>query len=235
MLRLSARKSYLFTRAATGVLVLLGAAWFLLSRPARFGPKASLPANRPPAGAVSPTVGQPGATATGREAEAQAAGAHFAEQLFWRGALFSELNPQTWAESYPAVYRDVQADREYAARFVEAAGRRENSLVKATLGDPPLVVDEANRAVLSAQVSGPVGRAIRQGLREPGSYRHDAADQSRPRPCYHRGRWCWKVDRFWYRSRNTFGLDVKDCVAAVVAKDDPYHEYKVVTLEEAAF
>ncbi|HEY0789913.1 MAG TPA: hypothetical protein VGD78_02505 [Chthoniobacterales bacterium] len=187
-----------------------------------------------PSGAVFPTARAPGAPGLGRDAEAEAAGVRFAETLFWRGMLFTELKTQTWADSYPAVYRNVQADPGYAARFVEAARRRESALVKAALGDPPLIVDATHRAVLSAQVSGPVGRAIQQGLREPASYRHDAADQSPPRPCYHGDRWCWKVDRFWYRSRNTFGLDVKDCVAAVVAKDDPYHEYKVVTLEAAA-
>jgi len=226
------RKSYLKPVAAG--LVLLAAGWWGL----RLTRLATVRPNSPVAAAIqsrpssSPAEKNP---SDRRDAEAKAAGVRFAEQLFWRGTLFSELNQKVWAESYPAVYHESQADPEYAARFAEAARIRESELVRATLGDPPLIADGASGRVLSAQVSGPVGRAICQGLREPTSYRYDAQGQSRPRPYYHQHRWCWKVDRFWYRSRNTFGRDVKDCVAAVVAKDDPYHEYKVLILEEAVF
>ena len=163
-------------------------------------------------------------------------GRRFAKRLFAAGALFSELTATAWAKSYPALHRKINSDPRYAAKFREGARAGQEESVKETLGPPPLVDDGGAAPVLSAQVSGPVGRAIQRGLNAPASYRHDdARDASRPRPCYYRNRWCWKIDRFWYRARNVFGGEVKECVAALVARDDPYHEYKVLSLQEATF
>lgn len=161
-------------------------------------------------------------------------GWRFSERLFLSGSLFSELNPKAGAQSYPTVYRKIDSDPRYAAKFYEGARSAESELVRKTLGEPPMV-DGGSGPVLSAQVAGPVGHAIQQGLNEPGSYRHDARDSSRPRPCYFQHQWCWKIDKFWYRSRSAVGGYVKDCIAAVVVKESPYCEYRVVTLQEAKF
>ncbi|MBV9488615.1 MAG: hypothetical protein JO069_02675 [Verrucomicrobia bacterium] len=192
------------------------------------------PTSSPATGAITAPKPEPNPS-SGATPSAFAEGRQFAEELFAAGLLFSELNAKTWSKTYPAVYRKVSSNRQYAAKFTEGARAGQDELVKATLGEAPLI-NGANGPVLSAQVSGPVSRAIKRGLNDPASYRHDdARDYSRPRPCYHRNQWCWKVDRFWYRSRNAFGNYVKDCVAAIVTKDDPYHEYRVVALEESKF